>query len=522
MPLTHVCVWDSEIGYRRITVEEARKMHPFGVPASYGCFVCELCAQNVLLTAPGVNIQHFRHDPSSPNKECDERQAYFDPTYGRTIRGLNSHVIPLRLVVKGSTFSLELGFFYPPEKKAHCDRIRIANDAHQLFEYSFERIEKFGTTYLSVGSIPSRVYGIDYVNSNDTLQKYWSNKITGINSSGSFFNAQTGHILLPGAKAYSDNSYYLLQRHQLFVYNSDLEVTQISQVQSNGSTTWYLYKIRVKHFTARAAKFFLGYSIFLTEKPTKFYPLWPAYTTDPHFIYHNSANFYFYLCGDDAELKSFPASSNVLDTHDGKLYKLYTREREQLISIGKSGALGFSYLIKQPLNKKVSKPKFSIKDSAGTELTEDSYTKLPKSKLILVSCQYDGKAVVRRKQKIEHIYKLSSEQDLLIDGLAFDTEICFYHGCDCVRTLQFQKEEPLHSTLDFDNELVTKLRNCSGPMIAVTHSIGSVGGKLSAYPETKRWLLKAIRKGKMPRSAYLLLQKLEFRNELNTPNRNRM
>lgn len=80
MPLTHVCVWDSKIGYRRITVEEACKMYPYGASARSGHFVCELCAQNVLLTVPGMNVQHFRHDPASPNKECDERQASFDPT----------------------------------------------------------------------------------------------------------------------------------------------------------------------------------------------------------------------------------------------------------------------------------------------------------------------------------------------------------------------------------------------------------------------------------------------------------
>ena len=81
MPLTHVCVWDSKIGYRRITVEEACKMYPYGASARSGHFVCELCAQNVLLTAPGMNVQHFRHDPASPNKECDERQASFDPNF---------------------------------------------------------------------------------------------------------------------------------------------------------------------------------------------------------------------------------------------------------------------------------------------------------------------------------------------------------------------------------------------------------------------------------------------------------
>ena len=101
---------------------------------------------------------------------------------------------------------------------------------------------------------------------------------------------------------------YLLQKRQLAFTPKELDVLEINRVKSNDYSTWYLYKVSVKQFTARAAKFFLGYSIFLTEKPTKFYPIWPAYIEDPLFIYHNSSSFYFYICGDDTELKSFPAT----------------------------------------------------------------------------------------------------------------------------------------------------------------------------------------------------------------------
>ena len=80
--------------------------------------------------------------------------------------------MPLRLVVTGAMFSLQLGFFYPPDSKAHCDKIKIAGDSHQVYEYSFERIERIGTTYLSVGSIPSQIYCVEYINANPELKKY--------------------------------------------------------------------------------------------------------------------------------------------------------------------------------------------------------------------------------------------------------------------------------------------------------------------------------------------------------------
>lgn len=508
MPLTHVRVWDSQIGYRRVTIEEARKLRPRGERASSGFFVCELCTQNVCLTAPGINVQHFRHDSAAQTKACIDRQSTLGSPYSRLSAALKCYIIPLHLSVSESEHSFFLGFFFPSGVRNHCDRLKIYGDSHQMYEYSVERIDEISTTYLQVGSIPSLNYWIEYINANTKSDKLWPTQLLGINKAGSLFDGKTGRILQSGGNAYSGNFYYLLQRHPIYLCPTEIDAVEISRTQSNSSTTWYLYKIYTRRFSESAAKFFLKYAIFLTEKPTNIYPVWPPYIEDPYFIYHNSAIFFFYLCGDDAELMAYPATANAITTHDGKLYKLYARGREQVVSLGKSGALGFSYLIKQPLSKKASSPNLSIKDAAGVELTEDSYSKLPKSKYILVSCQYDGKAVVRNNQRIVHIYKISSEQDLLIDGLSLGAEISFYHGCDCVRTLHFQKEESLHSTLDFDNELVTKLRNCSGPMIAVTHSIGSVGGKLSAYPETKRWLLKAIRKGKMPRSAYQLLQKL--------------
>lgn len=505
MPLTHVCVWDSKVGYRRVTVEEACEMYPYGTSARSGHFVCELCAQNVLLTAPGANVRHFRHDPASPNKECDERQADFDPTYGRSVRGLNSHVIPLRLAITESTFSLELGFFYPPDHKAHCDKIKIAGDSNQVYEYSFERIERIGITYLSVGSIPSQNYFFEYINANVELKRFWSNKIPGINATGSFFDGRTRKILQPGGKAYSADFYYLLQRRPLDS-PIDIEKTEITRTQSNPYTTWYLYRIRVKRFSAYSARFFLKYSIFLTEKPTKFYPIWPPYIKDPYFIYHNSSDFYFYLCGDDAELKSYPAAANVLDTQDGKLYRLYTREKEQLISLGKSGALGFSYLIKQPLNKKAPLPTVTIFDHAGNTLTEETYTKLPKSKFISVLCQFDGKAVVQRKGKTDHIYKLSAEQNLLIDGLSFGSEVHFYQGSDFVRTIRFEQETSSLDISALDEELAKKLKTCTGSTIPITHAIGAIVSKYAKYPQTMQWLYAALRQGEMSRKALQLLK----------------
>lgn len=277
MPLSHVCVWDADIGYKRISLESACKMYPNGASAKSGYFVCELCAQNVLLTAPGVNVRHFRHDPSSPNKECDERQAHFDPLYGRRLRNLNSHLMPLRITVAKESFALQMGFFCPPDSEARCDKIRITTNSGKAYEYSFERIERGGTTYLNIGETPSREYNLEYINAAADLVKFWPSKVPGISSSGSFFDERTGQILPSGAKAYFGDSYYLLQSKPLGDPPTGLEVSEVLRTKTGSLATWYLYKIQIKRFSEITAKFFLKYAIFLTEHPTKFYPIWPAY-----------------------------------------------------------------------------------------------------------------------------------------------------------------------------------------------------------------------------------------------------
>ena len=59
--LTHVCMW-SDNGWKRITAEQAAKLHPGGtVSAHSGLFMCELCGQYVSLTDGTVQTRHFRH-----------------------------------------------------------------------------------------------------------------------------------------------------------------------------------------------------------------------------------------------------------------------------------------------------------------------------------------------------------------------------------------------------------------------------------------------------------------------------
>ena len=58
--LTHVCMW-SDNGWKRITAEQAARLHPGGtVSAHSGLFMCELCGQYVILTDGDIRYRRIR------------------------------------------------------------------------------------------------------------------------------------------------------------------------------------------------------------------------------------------------------------------------------------------------------------------------------------------------------------------------------------------------------------------------------------------------------------------------------
>ena len=71
--LTHVCMW-SDNGWKRITAEQAARLHPGGtVSAHSGLFMCELCGQYVILTDGDIRIRYFKHSAYEKSKDCPER-----------------------------------------------------------------------------------------------------------------------------------------------------------------------------------------------------------------------------------------------------------------------------------------------------------------------------------------------------------------------------------------------------------------------------------------------------------------
>ena len=517
MALTHVYEWNKEIGFTPITAEEAAKNFPdHGVSAQKEIFLCKLCNQYVTLTAPGKNIRHFRHSSAAQNKECEERQKYIKSFH---LTSFKAPYLPIRLHINNSNFQLQLGFFLPRNNNElfECNKIKIVGDYNQNFEYSFDRIESEGISYLSVGSLPSKEYKISYENSTSSLSSYWPSVVTGISPEGTFFNTTNNKMLPLGSKALTNQKYYFLQR--LSSPNlpkiSGLSIQLIAEEKLSLSHSWYLYLVEIQNFTKEAARFFLQRSIFLTEKPACFYSIWPPCIQDNIFIYHSNEKIYFYLQNNQAELKIYPAEKTYnfiqsFKTSNGLLYSIFSSSKKQLVSLGINGSLGFTYILKTSINKEISYPKINIKDKIGNILQENSYTQLPKSKKLYISASFDGKVVIYKNKKLKLISKIFPNETFQINNISYGTVIKIFQGCDCIETIGFNKKQ-VNNTASFikDQILLNKLKSSSnkGQLIKIPHSFGAAIKLLSNYPHSKQWFSNVIRKGKISTKAYKTLVK---------------
>lgn len=87
--------------------------------------------------------------------------------------------------------------------------------------------------------------------------------------------------------------------------------------------------------------------------------------------------------GGDAELNIYPDTiyAQHQNLGDGKLYRIYAASKEQLLSLGQSGAIGFSYLMTKPLDMVSAFPEVQIKNIDGKLISEVTCNQLPKTSL---------------------------------------------------------------------------------------------------------------------------------------------
>ena len=157
--LTHVCMW-SDNGWKRITAEQAAKLHPGGtVSAHSGLFMCELCGQYVSLTDGAVQTRHFRHSAHEKSKNCPER--IFGANYSISYGSLE-HDLPIRITgVSSSSFRFEIGLIRAPIallSRDFCIEIKPKGVSATPYVFTKERLNYESITYLPIGEKPFEKY----------------------------------------------------------------------------------------------------------------------------------------------------------------------------------------------------------------------------------------------------------------------------------------------------------------------------------------------------------------------------
>lgn len=201
---------------------------------------------------------------------------------------------------------------------------------------------------------------------------------------------------------------------------------------------------------------------------------------------------------------------------DGQLVKIPAKERAQLVSLGISGALGFSYIIQRQIQRKKPQISVSVMNHSQQPLIPDAieqgenkeiYNELPKRNCLWITGTYDGKIIHRSHGRLREIRFLRSGEDpVQLGDIHFGDDIEIWQGLDRVRYLHFERPAVLTEKLS-ETMVLQRLASCHGHMMPVLHSLGVLANQMIAYPKIKFWLLRTIQKGYIDSNSYMLLIK---------------
>ena len=471
--LTHVCMW-SDHGWKRITAEQAARLHPGGtVSARSGLFMCELCGQYVTLTDGDINVRYFKHSTYEKSKDCPERTfgSGYTPSYSS-----QEHDLPIRITsISSSSYRFELGLIRAPISSLSKDfRIEIkpkgASDVS--FVFAKERLNSDSITYLPIGDRPFEKYALNFKNGNDQIREFWPAEINGIDPEGALFEKSSGQKLSYDADVEIGKEYYLLKRGHLYVkaYNG-ITIREILQKRT-GWETWSLYEIYAAEFNEAAARFYLDFHCRLTEHPVSLHPVWPLFIEGNYVIKHNQNNMYMLVEGNVSAVKTFPSVALRQLSHNSsqtRLYEVSCAGRQQLISAGRTRALQYTYLWREPLDQMGIVPKVSVTDLTGADVASGETDVLPHSKTLRIKSSFDGELIISNKSHLVDKRKITADKYTELDGLAFGISIQIMIGFDVVWQINFKKQRSVR--INEDVEMLKHITSVSGVTNGQIHSI---------------------------------------------------
>lgn len=514
--LTHVCIW-SDNGWKRITAEQAAQLHPGGtVSANSGLFMCELCGQYVSLTDGMVQTRHFRHSAYEKSKNCPERifGAGYSISYGP-----QEHDLPIRITgVSSSSFRFEIGMIRAPIgslSKDFCIEIKPKGVSTTTYVFTKERLNCESITYLPIGEIPFEKYALNFKNGSNKLFEFWPAEIDGIDPEGTLFEKSSGKKLTYDADVEIEKEYYLLKRGYFYRRSrSSIRIQEIVKKQF-GWESWTLYVISASEFSEEAARFFLDYHCRLTDYPVSLRPVWPLFTERNYIVKHNQDSMYMLVEGNIATVKTFPSAAirqlNRTASHP-KLYEVHCYSRQQLISAGRTQALQYTYLWKEPLNRAGSSPSILVTDLSGSVIDPGDNNSLPQNKTLLFKSTFDGELIVSNNRVVDK-RKIFADRQLELDGLSYGVSVQVVIGLDVVWKINFKKQHP--ATSNDEAKILKRIRSTSGASIPTPHSLRNILVGMSRYPQICQWIRKCIKDGTINEHSYRELQNAYRNTNLN-------
>ena len=503
--LTHICMWSGS-GWKRITVEQAVKLHPGGtVSAHSGLFMCELCGQYVLLTDGTAQARHFRHNAHEKNKNCPERTlgAGYQISYAS-----QEHDLPIRITgVSSSSFRFEIGLIRAPIdslSRDFCIEIKPKGVSDTPYVFAKERLNCDSITYLTIGERPFEKYTLNFKNGIDKLREFWPAEINGIDPEGTLFEKSFGKKLTYDADVEIKKEYYLLKRG--YLYRKSYKNIQIREIvrKQFGWELWTLYIISASAFSEETARFFLDFHCRLTDYPISLQPVWPLFIEGDYTIKHSRDSVYMLVKGNIAAVNTFPFAAVCQLSHNPRLYEVHCSSRQQLISAGRTQALQYTYFWREPLNQVGLSPAILVTDFSGAEVVPGESNTLPHNKILLFKSTFDGEIIIFNDSRIMEKRKIFADKPLELDGLSYGISVQVIIGLDVVWEIAFKKRQV--SITDDEVEILKRIRNTSGVFISAPHSLRNILAAMSRYPQICQWIRKCIREGTINEQSYRRLQ----------------
>lgn len=508
--LTHVCMW-SDNRWKPITAEKAARLHPGGTVSAYsGLFMCELCGQYVILTDGNSNRRHFKHSANEKSKDCPERTsgAGYSFSYGS-----QEHDLPIRITnVSLSSFRFEVGLIRAPISSLSKDfliEIKPKRASDVCYVFTKERLNCDSITYLPIGERPFENYTLSFQNGSDELRKFWPTEMKGIDSEGTLFEKTSGRKLPYDADVEIGKEYYLLKRGGIFGKpRNSVRIQEITKKRF-GWENWILYVVSASAFDEDAARFYLDFHCRLTDCPVSLQPVWPLFVEGNYIVKHNQNNMYMLVEGNVAAVRTFPFVTVCQFNYNlsqPKLYEVSCSSRQQLISVGRTQALQYTYFWKEPLDQVGLCPEVSVTDLAGAAVNPGETDILPQNKTLCFKSKFDGELIIFNKNRVVDKRKISSDKYIELDGLSYGLSVQVVIGLDVVWKIDFKKRQ--YIITNNETEILKWITNVSRATISVPHSLRNVLTGMKHYPQICQWVRKCIKNGTINEQSYRRLQKV--------------